>query len=237
MIKTKSTLVLTVLLGSALLTSCSKDEPAKEVTEEDAVELIEGSLQASTGGLDETVAKYSEDLVTEFVPNDNCGESYDTTYNFSYSGAISQADYTMTWGYVLNCNGFVPSTADLSAMASGTYSTNRMTSNDNTDASLTVSGLEPSNEELNFNGSLQREGNQTITINSNTREITSTITVTLTDVQVDKSSYEILSGTGTALVNASNGTDSFSFNGSIVFNGGGSATLTLNGNTYTINLN
>lgn len=233
----KSTLmVLTIVVGGSLLTSCKK-EKAQEVTDEDAVELIEGSLQKNSAGLEETVAKYSEALVTDFAINDNCSQNYDTSYNFAYTGTLIQADYDITWGYSLNCNLGIPSSASLSATSSGTYSTNRTDSDDNTSANLSITGIEPGSSALNFSGNLSRSGTQVITINSNTREITSTITLTLSDLVVNKSTYEIESGTGTAQVSASNGSETYTFSGSIVFNGGGTATLTLNGNSYTINLN
>lgn len=227
---------LTLIIGSTLFTSCSKEEN-KEITEEDAVELIESSLQENTAGITETVGKYSEELITDYSINSNCSQSYDTTYTFSYSGIVTQADYTVNWGYLMNCNLGIPTSVALNATSSGTYSTNRMNSNDNTSASLNVTGIEPSSATLFFSGDLTREGTQTITINSNTHEITSTITVTLTNLVVNKTTYQIESGSGTAILSANNGTDPFSFTGDIVFNGGGSATLTLNGNTYTINLN
>lgn len=234
---TKSKLItLSLIIGSALLTSCSK-EKLKDVSVEDAVELIEASLQSSTAGVNETITKYSELLITDYGINDNCSQSYDTTYTFSYSGALTQANYTINWGYVLGCNLGVPSSVIVDASSSGTYSTSKVKSNDNTSANLNITGVEPSSSTLNFSGDLNRNGSQTITINSNTQEVTSTITLNLTNLTVNKTSYEIESGTGTALVTANNGSDTFSFSGNIVFNGGGSATLTINGNTYTINLN
>jgi hypothetical protein len=56
-------------------------------------------------------------------------------------------------------------------------------------------------------------------------------------VEISKSTYEIIAGEGTVTVTGENsGGNSFSFTGSIVFNGDGTATLTLNGTEYTINL-
>ncbi len=234
---TRSTLfTATLIIGSSFMTSCSKEE-IKNVSEEDAVELIEASLQGNTAGVNETVTKYSELLITDYATNANCNQSYDTSYTFSYAGAIAQSSYSINWGYLMECNLGIPSSIALNASCSGTYSTGRITSNDNSVANMIVTGIEPSSSMLIFSGYLYRNGSQTITINSNTQEITSIITLNLTDLTVNKTSYEIESGTGTAILTANNGSETFSFSGNIVFNGGGSATLILNGNTYTINLN
>jgi hypothetical protein len=230
----KSTVIgLTIILGSTLLTSCDK-EKNNEVTEEDAVTIIEGSLQESSAGVGKTIPNFAELLVTDFAINNNCNQTYDTTYIFNHSGAIVQADYVINWGFILNCNFGVPNTAELNASSSGIYSTNRMTSDDNTTTNLNISGIQPSSSNLVFSGDLTREGFQTITINSNSSEITSTIALSLSNVIVNKTTYEIESGAGTALLTANNGTDSFTFSGEIIFNGGGSATLIINGNSYTI---
>lgn len=221
------------LIGT-VATSCSKGK--KDVTEEDAVELIEGSLQENSAGLDETVKSYSELIVEELAINGICAQNYDTTYNLDYTGINLQANYTVNWGYNLTCNFGVPVSAVLTASSDGTYSTNRMKSDDNSTANLTITGLQPTSAALNFSGNLTRNGSQSIVINSNTRDITSTITLTLTNLVVNKTTYEIESGSGTAVLTADNGDDTFTFNGSITFNGGGSATLVINGNTYTINL-
>lgn len=231
----RTTLIgLAFALVGTFATSCSKDK--QEITEEDAVELIEGSLQESSAGLDETVKSYSELIVEDLAVNGNCTQNYDTSYVFGYTGVNVQADYTVSWGYNLSCNFGVPVSATLAASSDGTYSTNRMKSDDNSTANLTITGIQPSTQELNFNGNLTRNGSQTITVNSKTREITSTITLVLTDLVVNKTTYQIESGSGTATITADNGDDTFTFNGSITFNGGGSATLVINGNTYTINL-
>lgn len=222
-----------VLIGT-LAASCSKEK--KAVTEEDAVDLIEGSLQSNTAGLNETVKEYSELIVEELAINGGCSQNYDTTYNIDYTGINLQANYAVNWGYNLTCTFGVPSTAVLTATSDGTYSTNRMKSDDNSTANLTITGLQPTFSALNFSGNLTRNGSQTITVNSKTREVTSTITLNLTDLVVNKTTYEIESGSGTAVLTADNGDDTFTFNGSITFNGGGSATLVINGNTYTINL-
>lgn len=220
------------ILSICIISSCSK---RKEFTEEDAAEIIEKSIEKDTYGVSELITKYSENLVNSYssYPCDQ----YDTSYSFSYSGPLVNSDYQVNWDYTLICGLFsVPSAAELNATISGSYSTNRINSNDNSNASLNVTGIEFSASSLNFNGSLTRNGNQTISINSKTRNVTSDINIELTNVSVNKSSFAIESGTGSVVISGNNGSDSFSFSGSIVFNGNGNATLTINGNTYQISV-
>jgi hypothetical protein len=219
------------ILSMCILSSCSK---TKEFTQEDAADIIEKSIEKDTYGVSEMITKFSENLVNTYssYPCDQ----YDTSYSFISSGPLVNADYQINWDYTLICGLDVPSAAELNATISGSYSTNRINSNDNSNASLNVTGIEFSASSLNFNGSLSRNGTQTISINSKTRNVTSNINIELTNVSVNKSSFAIESGTGSVVISGNNGDDSFSFSGSIEFNGNGNATLTINGNTYQISV-
>ena len=219
------------ILSICILSSCSK---TKEFTQEDAADIIEKSIEKDTYGVSEMITKFSENLVNSYssFPCDQ----YDTSYSFIYSGPLVNSDYQINWDYTLICGLDDLSAAELNATTSGSYSTNRLNSNDTSNASLNVTGIEVSASSLNFNGSLSRNGNQTISINSKTRNVTSKINIELTNVSVNKSSFEIESGTGSVAISGNNGNDSFSFSGSIVFNGNGNATLTINGKTYQISV-
>ncbi|MAO32131.1 MAG: hypothetical protein CL824_01375 [Crocinitomicaceae bacterium] len=219
------------VLSISVLTSCSKH---KEVSEADAVALIESSLEKDTYGVSEMITKYSEQIVDE-IASYPCAE-YDTSYNFSHVGNIIEANYDINWNYTLNCNMGVPSTIDLEASTAGTYSTNRVNSNDNSLTNLNITGVEPNETSLVFNGNLNRDGNQSFIMGSKIRDVSSSISIIVSDISVNKSSLEIESGTGTVALSVDNGNETFTFNGDIVFNGGGSATLNINGNTYQINL-
>ena len=228
----KNILKLAVLAFSiSALSSCSKTQ---EFTQEDAVEIIEKSFEKDSYGVSEMISKFSEDLVNTYssYPCDQ----YDTSYWYTYSSPLVNADYQINWDYTLICGLGVPNAAELNASTSGSYSTNRLNSTDNSNASLNVTGLEISASSLHFNGSLSRNGNQTISINSKTRNLSSDINIELTNVSVNKSSYEIESGSGSVVITGNNGNDSFSFSGEIVFHGDGNATLTMNGNTYQISV-
>ena len=66
---------------------------------------------------------------------------------------------------------------------------------------------------------------------------TSTINYALSNLIVDKRSHVIQSGTATLTVSgAGSAGRSFAFTATVAFNGNGSATLTINGKRFSVNL-
>ena len=101
---------------------------------------------------------------------------------------------------------------------------------------LVLTGLQPQSASYTLNGAFTRTGSHTSKVrNQNTFD--TNVSINITSVTVDKSTMKITGGTGTADVTCevSNG-NSYSFTGSLVFNGNGTATLTINGTDYTITL-
>ena len=69
------------------------------------------------------------------------------------------------------------------------------------------------------------------------RNINSTMTVILTTLVMSKQDYTIQSGNGTIELTAIASNESYLWNGDIVFNGGNTATITINGTAYDIDWN
>ena len=234
-------LAIILVLG---IFSCSNDDDSNDdlnnqITEEEASEIIETSLKSDTGGLTETTKSYSDDLENDITLNDLCNTLYNDTFSFSYSNNFVDAGYTVNWEYELTCNALnVPQSAVFSSTSSGTYNTQRISSNDTSMSSFNITGLQPSANAYTFNGQYKREGSQVFTTINQTRTFTSTLTVDISNITVDKVDYEIISGSGNATLNITmNNGNTFLFEGALTFNGNGTATLSLNGNTYTLTLN
>jgi hypothetical protein len=236
--------ITTLLCGTLIvfgLTSCAKDDDTltpDKLTDEEVVELVEASLQKSTGGLNQTTAMYSEELTTNITLNELCGSLYQETFPYSINDAYIQAEYIFDGSYQINCTSLnIPETVELNVVTTGTYSTRRIESNDVSQTSFTISGLEFASDAYLFNGNFIKEGNQQITMNQKTRSVYSAVYVELTNLAVDKVNYQIISGNATlTLTGNTNQINSFSFEGTIIFNGNRTATLTLSGNAYEINL-
>ncbi|MCH2046445.1 MAG: hypothetical protein MK212_20185 [Saprospiraceae bacterium] len=230
-------ILFTALVFATLLTSCKDDDTLNGITEEEAVEIVGSSMESSTGGMVESIEDYSEELVNDIAQNGICNQTYQDTIPFTYNGVRVQANYTFTWLYTIVCNNLsIPTNVSFDATSSGTYTSNRINSNDNSSLAMDVSGLELLTPELNFAGTYNRRGSQDITFNSNNRSIESDFNITLTDVKVNKTTFKITSGSGSFTLSGTSGSGAFNHAGTIIFNGNSSATLTINGNNYTISL-
>jgi hypothetical protein len=88
-----------------------------------------------------------------------------------------------------------------------------------------------------LNGTYNRSGSQTSKVRDR-NSFTSELDMTLASLSVNKNTLQIDGGTGTfTLTGSVAGGGSFSYEGSITFLGNGMATITINGETYEIDLN
>lgn len=242
--------LLSVLLGMmllAMLTSCTEDGgiiselPTEETTvsDEEVTEIVEASLAKSTGGAEEMTTEYSEEMVQSAALNETCDSLYQQGFRFDTTGVRGQAAYDVNWAYTLNCNNFnIPQSADATLSSIGSYSTLRIDSNDSTNIVLNITGLQPATSTTVINGVLNRMGTQVYTsvVTSNSKTIATELVINLTNITIDKNTYQIQSGTATfSITGTVNGT-TFTRSGSIVFLGNMEATLDLNGMTYQIDL-
>ncbi|WP_456437027.1 hypothetical protein [Psychroserpens sp.] len=240
---TKSLLIGLITLNMIIVsTSCSTNDDnlitpeTEELSEDEAVELIESSLQKSTGGLNDNAKSFSENLITDITINEDCSVIYNDTFVINYEESVIQASYTVDWSYEMTCNNFgVPESVVFSSSTDGNYSTQHIVSNDNSMSYFEITGLQPSAETMVLNGNYERIGMQELTV-INTRTVTSNLTVDLTNIVIAKNSSSITSGTATLTLAGTSQNASFSFEGSLVFNGDETATLTINENTYVINI-
>lgn len=236
-----TTLKLSLLFFTVCVISCSPDNDndstlSADLTEEEAVEIIENSIQKSTGGITEDVEKFAEELEEEIIVNLECNILYEDDFLFEYENQNLSVSYSVEWDYIMTCNELnIPQTVTFNFNTDGQYSTPRIESTDSSTASFAVSGLQPSASSIVFSGNFNREGNQIFTVASG-KATQSTIQITLSNLTVNKENYTIISGEGLVQIEGSSQGSSYSFEGSIIFNGNGSATIIVNGTTYTINI-
>jgi len=232
--------ILGLFTISLFTLSCSSNDDdidtTSNITEAEAIEIIETSLQKSTVGINETTEKFSEELTTNITINLECGTLYDDTFVTSYDGVNVQSSYTVDWSYEMSCNNLnIPQSVVFAFATDGNYSSTRIISTDSSNGNLEISGLQPTATEMILNGNFYRDGMQILTV-INERAVNSNLEIELANIVIDKETNSIVSGTGTVLLSGTTQNRNFTFQGSIVFNGNGSATIMLNGNTYEINL-
>lgn len=227
-----------VVFFASLMTSCDKaDEIIEAISESDAVEIIEANFQANGGGLTTNIEDVAEQLVTALTSGELCDTLYSKTNEEDFQGAQIQASYTSEHSYEMTCNIFgIPQTATFSTMTSSMYNSSRIVSDDDGDFSGNVSGLQPSSLTMNIDGDYSRTGTQELNFMEQ-KDINSTLSAKLNELEISKQGYAIQSGNGTFSLTGSTPDKSFSFAGTIVFNGGNTATLTINGTTYQIDWN
>ncbi|MXN93264.1 hypothetical protein GR160_18710 [Flavobacterium sp. Sd200] len=226
----------------ALTVACNNDDASSlsAITQEDAAEAISASVTSQTNGLAKTMTDASALAATEAVYTTNANLDCNRQYTGSYNAAASQSVYTYNYSgsrnYTLHCLDNEPSEFQYNTALQGTYDTPRMYSNDSSESALTISGLSPTQTLAVFNGSYVRNGYQESKIRQR-RNFNSVLTYTVNAITVNKSTRQIQSGTASVtFAGTGSGGNSYNYSGSITFNTNNTATLTLNGTIYTINL-
>jgi len=239
MTKFKSCIPFILLVFSvSVFTSCDKtDEIIEAISESDAVEIIESNLQTNAGGVVTNLEDIAEQLVLAVTSGELCDTLYTEAIEDDFQGARFQSSYTSELSYEMVCNSFdIPQSATFSTLTSTTYSSSRIVSDDNSDFEGNAFGLQPSSMTINIGGEYGRTGMQEVNFMEQ-QNITSTLTFDLTAIEMSKQGFEIQSGNGTFSLTGTTPDETFSFDGTIVFNGGNTANLTINGTTYQLDWN
>lgn len=227
--------VATVLL----LTSCNKNGDIIESLKiEETVALVVSSLQKSTAGLTDEIEKLAEESVENYSVSLTCDTIYQDNYDLNYNNTLVSANYSVNYSFEMECNEIsIPQSLTFSASSIGDYSTPRIESVDSSSSSLYVEGLQPTQENLTFSGSFIREGTQYLTV-LESRNVSSEIKFTFNEIIVSKETNFIESGQADLqLTGIINNGETFVINGSIIFTGNRTATLTINGEVYELDLN
>jgi hypothetical protein len=235
-LKTTATIFCGILIMSTSY-SCKKDASSSTATtdtvsETEASQAITQAVVPTSGGMAEQTANAA------IVANDQiaypCSQSFDSSILLTNTaGASITYSADLEWNWILNC-----SAANFTFAFKGhtTYSAPLMSSNDSTTAWFIITGLQESSTAYVLNSNYVRNGSQQSNI-GNRNSFTSLITITSSNINIDKISEQIISGTATVSISgASTSGRSFSFSGNINFLGNQAATLTMaSGNVYQIN--
>lgn len=251
------------LLAGTMLTSCNKEDE-EAITEADAVDVVEGTLSASTYGIAESV-EYASKMAVNVVegtlpastygtaesveyaskiaeenevytqtPTVNCGQVYSKDTIVSASQANFSYNYNLQYSYQITCtDAGYPQTFMYNHLMDGTYETRRMSSNDNAESALVITGLEPATVNATVNGTYERNGTQQSKVR-NLRSFSSVINYNLSNLSVDKMRQKILSGTATLTIILTADGITKDYNANLTFLGNNSVTLVINGNSYPI---
>ncbi len=232
---------LTVI--SFAFTSCNKDqdiiiEPEElSMTTDEAAENMEAMVVNSVDDAEDAAISVEENYKMGDTLSVECGAVIDTTWTRTYATANASADYTSTWALTVLCNDFsIPYGLQMNSDANGTYEGPLMSGTEAGKGQFTWTGLLPADDEYTMEGEYKATGEA---VSKKGRETTYSLesNIAFTELVFDKENKELLSGNGTFTLTASaDGGATATFNGTIVFHGGGSATITVNGKSYTFQI-
>jgi hypothetical protein len=230
--------ILLFSLTAVCFNSCEKAEEFIEVVSEtEAVEIIETTLQTDVGGLTTNLEGMAEQLIDATTSGELCDTPYDNTVGETIDRPQIQASYSIDYAYQLTCNALsIPQSATWDILTSSSYSTQRIGSTDEGVFTGSATGLQPSSSSLILAGNYVREGTQDLSFRT-PQNVSSTLSVVIADIEINKQSLDIVSGEGTLSFTDNSPENAFNFEGRIVFTGNNTATLTLNGNTYQLDWN
>ncbi|MGX1023983.1 hypothetical protein [Flavobacterium sp. CS20] len=241
--------ILTGLCVATLLfTSCNNNDDnlsESSISEEEASEAIIMAVSPETGGLIEMTTETitivegsSSDYSKTSLSNSDfdyvCGETYGTSFARSHDSGNYSYNINYVWSWTVYCtDDNSPTNFSFDLNASSSYDSPKMSSDDTTNGTLVVSGLDDLETEYLVNQTYSRSGTQISSVrNQNT--FTSSLNFNTTNLKVLKANHNITSGSISVAFNGqvSNG-NVYDYSGTIVFNGNQTATLTMgSGNTY-----
>lgn len=220
----------------AFTTACTQEEEvqtSEEITEEDAVEVVENALVAETKGVAGEVEEVDQAIETYAVES-NCGLTGDSAFVYPIDRPNVQGEYNASYQWELVCDGAIPSTFIFDFENSGYYETNRIKSDDQGFGNWIVTELLTGSNYL-FNGMYTREGQQKTKFQES-KTFNSTVDMMLKDLAVEKTTGQIQGGTASFTFSGTSSTGvDVTYTGSIEFLGNQSAIITINGNSYTVN--
>lgn len=166
-----------------------------------------------------------------------CGVTKTDTITRSGSvGASITYNYTSIYSFTLNCNNSLPDSLTSSSAFTGTYSGPIISSVFTGTTNFSVTGLPAASTNFVINGTYTRNGafqSKRDTTNTGTHSVT----ITIKNLTITKSARTILSGTANISVTGTTvKKGSWSYTGTLTYNNDGTATLSLSGINYKINI-
>lgn len=241
--KTTKLFLLAILV--CLAGACNDDDDTDSsvaMSSEEAADVVATSLASNSSGLTAAV-DVSADAADAAVAASSGGRTAACGYTdqqsitaTSATGAVITYSYDYEYSYILTCGGETPQSLSVTATYDGEFDAPRIASQHSGTVDLFVTALDESETTYMINGDYSRAGAFQSKIR-NKNSSTTTVDFTIDDLEVDKTTQKILSGTASVTITGSvTGKGSFTYTASVVFEGDGSATVTINGSIYAVDL-
>jgi hypothetical protein len=249
--KIQLSIALLLLIG---IVSCKKTDngATTTVSTDQLADLASGSLASTTG-----LSTNFDDMTVnaESLSSINGPAKTVNTVNTGGNTAIQQCGTTLTdslvksgtsnsvtfsyflkYTHTLNCDANDhPAELDYNLAFHGSYHGPYIAAKDTGTSAFTISGFGTGSTVYTMNGTYSRKGAFTSQV-GNKISGTSLVTIVVTNLTVTKSTRKIASGNATITVVITLPKGNTTYTGSLVFNGDDTATFTLSGAVYNINL-
>ncbi|HWZ35277.1 MAG TPA: hypothetical protein VNW51_03920, partial [Mucilaginibacter sp.] len=155
----------------------------------------------------------------------------------SFSGNNNAVTFSAFYKFTrtLNCNSVGPDNVITTVVFHGSYDGPRITSSDSGNASVTIGGLSSTATNYIINGSYDRKGSFTSKVDTKASG-SSHVVISVSNVTLAKPLRTITGGTATITISGTTSSGTFSYSGTLVFNGNNQATLTVGTSVYIINI-
>ena len=241
--KFKNEIVLVfTMIAILFLSSCNKDDAKtnnETISEEDAVEVVENSLQEDSGGINDQISS-SIEMASDYADlefNPYCGLTFDTLITQTNpSGMAILYEYSFDWEWEILCNQQqIPEKFNFSYDATGWCDAPRIKSTITGNHSFTLEGLSPGSNNIIYNGTFYCNGSNEMKIGLQS-SFDSNVTIDATNVIISKETWKITGGTANVTFHGeTTGGKVFDYSGTISYNQDGTATLKFE-NEFTIQL-
>ncbi len=232
-------------LIAGLLIACDDDEqsePVNDLTPEESAEAVANNLAENSAGLTQQVKSGAAiSRVAIEIPDDGriqgCGTVIDTIFTLSQDfGETATYDFDFSYDVEVVCEGLLPSSVDLSYSRTGSYNGARINTTGTGNGDWIMTGLSFSENNFIINGTVEIS-EDVISKIGNENSYNAQTTLLVSDLLIDKDSFEIQGGTASVTMTGTlNDGELINISGDIVFNGDGTATLSIQGRTFTIDL-
>lgn len=231
--------IMLLLIMVTIMISCSDDESTPSLSSEEQAEMVAAALGESgfAASAEQSAVYANESLEADTQGKTNaCGYSTSESLQVTNpAGTLITYAYSYHYEASLVCENLTPQSLTVSYSYDGEFDAPRLTSDHTGDGALLVTELDGAAGLVAINGSSSRTGGFASKVR-NMNSGNSVVVLSVDDVMVNKTSYEIESGSASATVTGDVAGRAFTFIASITFLGDGTATITINGITYVNDL-
>jgi hypothetical protein len=243
--KIRLSLMMVLLLGAGACTKTYNTLPPSHnpvisgnVSSAEAADMVASSLSVNSNGVVNIVGDVTSDAASFARAHLACGTSkVDSISRQSATGSTTTYNYKLNYNYTISCgSNNMPDSLLSSLIYSGSFNGPNLSSSNSGSSIFKVSGLDSAATTYVINGEYKSSGSFASKVDT-ANHGNNNVDIVITALTLKKSGRSIISGTGTISVTGDvPKKGSFSYIGTLVFNGDGTATLTINGTVYKINL-